>query len=534
MALASLQGQRSGSRFRSDDPLLVDDDRAMDASGAKEIEASDFFDFIENTFMERGDRRDIPAMNVNTIGEVPDSSWFQNRIGVRPMTADEVGRGPDRVASLSLDGWSVVAGKSEGLQQGFRMADPDGHLYQIEFDPPSNPEMATGAEMIGTAFYHAFGYHVVDVYLVEIDPARLVVSEKATIRDRETGKRRRYTRRDVDEVLKQSARLSNGRYRALASRFADGAPLGSFKYYGTRPDDPNDVFPHEHRRELRGNRVFAAWLNHDDSRGLNSLDMLEDAGGRKYVKHYMFDFGSIMGSGTSRAQTERAGNEYIFEWGPALATMASFGLYFRPWLLTDYPVVPASVGRFESRAFEPETWKPEYENTAFVLMQPQDAFWAARIVAQFTPDLVRAIVMRGRYSDPRAVDYLVKTLVERREKVLRRWLTAVNPIVDVALSIDGALAFSNAVERAGLEPEAARYRLQWFVFDNAAAVHTPEGAATEVPTASARAPGTLLASDSMIGVEIATLHAAHPTWTRPVRAYFRRSSTGWTTVGLER
>ena len=59
------------------------------------------------------------------------------------------------------------------------------------------------------------------------------------------------TRRDVDDVLRRGARLPNGRYRVLASRFADGAPLGNFRYYGTRPDDPNDIVPHEDRRELR-------------------------------------------------------------------------------------------------------------------------------------------------------------------------------------------------------------------------------------------------------------------------------------------
>ena len=61
------------------------------------------------------------------------------------------------------------------------MTDPHGQLYQIEFDPPSNPELATGAEIIGTAFYHAFGYHTVEVYLAELDPAQLVISDKATI-----------------------------------------------------------------------------------------------------------------------------------------------------------------------------------------------------------------------------------------------------------------------------------------------------------------------------------------------------------------
>ena len=49
--------------------------------------------------------------------------------------------------------------------------------------------MATGAEVVGTAFYHAFGYHTVDVYLAEIDPAALEISPEATIKDA-NGRRR--------------------------------------------------------------------------------------------------------------------------------------------------------------------------------------------------------------------------------------------------------------------------------------------------------------------------------------------------------
>ena len=45
-----------------------------------------------------------------------------------------------------------------------------------------------------------------------------------------------------------------------------------------------------------GERVYAAWLNHDDSRAPNTLDMLVAENGRSYLKHYMFDFGSVLGS----------------------------------------------------------------------------------------------------------------------------------------------------------------------------------------------------------------------------------------------
>ena len=129
----------AGPRFYPDDPIWIDDDRAFDASSVKALEDLNAYDFVVNTFMKPGERRDVRAMNVNTLDEVPDSSWFTNRIGRREMSMAEIVRGPDRIDSLSLDGWVVAAGKSTGVQPGFRMTDPAGHLYQVEVDPPSNP-----------------------------------------------------------------------------------------------------------------------------------------------------------------------------------------------------------------------------------------------------------------------------------------------------------------------------------------------------------------------------------------------------------
>jgi hypothetical protein len=535
-ALLLLAGTAPGSQrphFYSDDPIGIDDDMSLDASKVAPVEDSNGYDFIVNTFASPGVKHDLRAGNVNTIDEVPDSSWFTNRTGARRLSGDALVLGPDRVPAISLEGWKVSGGKSTGVQPGFRMTDPAGQVYQIEFDPPSNPEMATGAEIIGTAFYHAFGYHVVDVYLAELDPASLDIAPTARISDPLLGERRTMTRRDVDDVLRRAARLPNGRYRVLASRFAEGKPLGNFRYYGTRSDDPNDLVPHEDRRELRGARVFGAWLNHDDSRGVNSLDMLHTDGARRYVKHYMFDFGSIMGSGTVFAQRHRAGNEYIAESKPGWLTLVTLGAYTRPWMHITYPKVPPSVGRFEAAAFDPDRWRPEYPNPAFENMRPDDAFWAARIVARFSDADIRAIVAKARYSDPAATEYIAATLIERRNRVLRRWLTGANPLVGFVMSTDGTLTFDDAAVASGFASAPQSYRVRWTRFDNTTG---PVGDAVEmnVPAPSALAPPPIVSGASFIQVDLSADHPQFPSWRTSVTVHLKRVGEGWTLVGVQR
>jgi hypothetical protein len=515
-----------------DDPLQVDDDRALDAGKVEEIEGSNAFDFAEHTFFERGDRADIQAVNVNTIDEVPDSTWFTNRIGRRSMAMDEIVRGPNQLESLNVDGWPIVQEKSSGITPGYRVTDPEGRLYQLKFDPPEHPEMASGAEVIGASIYHALGYNVVQGYIVEVDPSKIVIAPTATTVDM-SGRKRSMTRDDVDRLLERAARLPNGKYRAMASRFAEGRPVGYFKYYGTRPDDPNDIHPHEHRRELRANRVFAAWLNHDDSRGLNTLDMLEGPPGRQYIRHYMFDFGSIMGSGSTMAQVPRAGNEYILEWGPALKTLVTFGLFVRPWITVDYWEGAKSVGRFESDFFDPLEWRPEYPNPAFENMRADDALWGARLVARFSDDAIRAVVAKARYSEPGAAEHIATTLIARRNKVLRAWLTAINPLADARLAADGTLTFRNEAADAGVAAAPREYRLSWAAFDNTAGTRTGESYEQQTTEPRAVAPEALRGG-AFVTVAVRTVHPDYPGWDSPVSFTFRRAENGWTTVGLDR
>ena len=59
---------------------MLEDPETQDASGVRPwTNGAD--DFLENSFFDAGERRDVRATNVNTLDEVPDSSWFTNRSG---------------------------------------------------------------------------------------------------------------------------------------------------------------------------------------------------------------------------------------------------------------------------------------------------------------------------------------------------------------------------------------------------------------------------------------------------------------------
>src|SRR6185503_1695499 len=136
---------------------------------------------------------------------------------------------------------------------------------------------------------------------------------------------------DVLPVLHRVARNSNGSYRVLASRLLPGKVLGGFKYFGTRPDDPNDVIPHEHHRELRALKVFAAWTNLTDMKAGNTVDTVVQENGKGIVRHYLQDVGSTFGDGAVGPHDYDEGWEYLFDAAPMKKRLVTLGFYIRPW-----------------------------------------------------------------------------------------------------------------------------------------------------------------------------------------------------------
>jgi hypothetical protein len=520
-------------KFYPDDPIQEDRDN-LPIEKPGEIELSATYDVLENTFGHHPDGAIPRAMNVNTLGEVPNSSWFTNRIGVRDMSLEELARGlnvagpPDRSGPLT-----ITSAKQGGITPGFVTRDIEGRVYYVKFDPKPHLNLSTGVDVIGKQFFHAMGYNVPENHIIYVRPDEFVIDPKAEVTF-PGGKRAPMDQAYLDFMLENAARRPGGQIRAVASFLMPGELLGPFRFIGTRGDDPNDIFSHQHRRELRGYRVFCAWLNHDDSRSINTMDTFIGEGDRGYVKHFLIDFGSILGSGSDQkrrvsAQNPRAGNEYFIEFEPALKTAYTFGIWERPWMKVKYPYPKyAEIGRIEAEFFEPDKWKSEYPNPAFERMLADDAFWAAKIVARFSDEAIRAIVHTGEYMDSEAERYLADVIIKRRDKVVAYYYRQLNPLDGFRVA-GSNLEFRNLGEEEGLAT-AEDYQYEWFAFDNRAQQLNPLG--EKAVTSKPAVPIPVTEADYLM-VRIRTRCQDEPLWQKSVDVYLR-SQSGRTVVGIER
>jgi hypothetical protein len=403
------------------------------------------------------------------------------------------------------------------------MKDANGTLYFIKPDPRSAPEISTSADAAGTRFFYALGYNTPENYIVNIDRKEITVAKDGTT-DGANGKPRQMTKQDVEKVLWRISRNADGKYRFVASRAVPVTPTGAFRYEGTRSDDPNDLVPHENRRELRGLQVFCAWLNHTDAKAGNSLDTLVEEGGVRYVRHYLIDFGAIFGSDSDMVKNASFGNDYIVPDGKeTIRRMVSFGFNPKPWETAKTPKI-RGVGRFHASAFEPEKWVSNFPNRAFLHRLPDDEFWAARQVMSFTDEEIRAIVETGQYTDPRAVDYIAKTLIERRNRIGRAYFSKVLPLDRFEVR-GNRLVFHDLSVDAGFVP-ARTYDVAWSRFDNATGTHS-----------ALRAKGLSLPPEALSappGQYYAARISAPGAAGRTVTVYLRTAGPGPQVAGIDR
>lgn len=445
-------------------PMWNDPDRRPFAQKPEEYESPFAWDAADQTVFRPISRFFAvdpadEAINVNALDEVPDSSWFTNRIGMHDMTVEQVAMGPcGGVAPLDPEGpWTVTGAKPSGANPGFVIEDAQGRTFLLKFDGLRQPERATTADVVVSRMYWSAGYFTPCNSIVYFDRRILRMGEDAESED-DAGRDVPMTRAHIDQVLSQGVRLDDGRYRASASLYLDGEPLGPWTYQGTRDDDPNDVVPHEDRRDLRGMYVLASWVNHFDSREQNTLaTWIEAENGRGgYVRHNVLDFGDSFGSlwdyeGISR----RLGHAYYLDLPYLLEDFATLGIVERPWDRARFGRAGEVLGYFDSERFVPDEWRPGYPNPAMARMSERDAAWMARIVARFDERHVRALVDQAQIQDDVVREELVRILLARRARLLRRWFGNVSPLTAPEVrSVRGEAAL--CLEDRAVSAEVAR------------------------------------------------------------------------------
>lgn len=464
-----------GQKFVADDPLEREP-RPRNAEKLANRKLSDIYDLFSLQFKDLGERQPkkgkgapIRAKGVNTLGEPLSRSWWDKRHYYKRMSLEELRRGPgDQSAPDMTARWTVVSAKSEGVTPGFVVLDSKKRRYFVKFDPLSNPEMATSADSISARLAYALGYHVPENYIVYFSEEQLVLGDNVELAD-SSGKKRKMTPRDVTEILLKVPVNKEGKYRATASLALPGKPIGPPRYFGTRADDPNDTIPHEHLREVRGLHVLCAWLGHDDSRAINNLDAVVTEDGAQFVRHFLLDFGSTLGSASQKPNSPRSG-DYFFGWSKSAKQLFTLGLAPPYWEFARYPDYP-SLGKIESKVFDPEKWLPEYPNPAFLNRLPDDEFWAAKQVMALTDEEIKAVVATGELSDKAAEGWLIKCLIERRDKIGRAYFAKVLPLDRFAIR-GGELVFEDLSQKHGLGGSGP-IQVSWSKFDNQAGTRAP-------------------------------------------------------------
>jgi hypothetical protein len=429
-------------RFANRPPVaVVDDRRDVPTPPAKRITDEDQYAFrvsfqqpIDNALDVKRHRH---ALGVNSIDEVPDSTWFTNRHGLTP---EQVARGPVTDESPELHTpWKVLRGKFGGASMGFIIVDARGVKYLLKVEAAEYPEALTGTEAVISRLLWAAGLNVPEDEVVYFTPEQLALEPGG-----------RVSAAQVNKILGKATRTADGRYRALASRWIEGTPLGAAPSDGVRGDDPNDRIPHERRRDLRGMSVFYAWVDMTDVWPGNFLDAWTEDHGRHYVLHYMLDFDSGFGLLAIRNRDLRLGHEYTLDWAAIGSSTSQLGFDERRWENRPRVNVPAVAMTFTAGDLDPGHWRAALQYTPFDEADRFDSFWGAKILAGFTRAQIRAAVESGRFTDQRTIDYLTDTLVARQHKIVAYWYGQVNPLDHFAVG-DG-LCFDDLAVAQGYVP----------------------------------------------------------------------------------
>ena len=384
------------------------------------------------------------AANANSLDEVADSSWFVNKPRGEGSHDDAPGActPADMLAEandVKPGEWVIDHGKDNGSTLGFRVNIPGKGKYMFKADDEGLPDRASAASVIGAAIYDEVGFNTSCEQIVLFKREQLTLAPGLKVTDNE-GISHPFDEEALDKALKSTTHHAGGMIRMQGSKWLPGETLGPFRYTGTRADDPNDVIDHASRRELRGSRLLAAWLDHWDAREQNSMDVWMSADSKTkdaspgHVVHYILDTSDTMGGAVGVDEmSRRLGHSYNFDLSDVGRSLFTFGIMEFPWDRAEKLPGREKFSYYSTREFDPGGWKPLYPNPAFLAMTERDAAWMARKLARFSREDILRIVKLGRWQDMGDVAFLTNTLEVRLHRIFVRYFSKLSPLGEVRL-----------------------------------------------------------------------------------------------------
>src|SRR5262249_37501972 len=164
LAILATHASAAAQRFFPDDPLEREP-TPLPAIDPGPRNLSFLLEAVSATFNRPGERHPLPdvvaSQGVNTMGDVLDGAWYVNRHGRARLSPGELQRGSGGASAPSMSApWRVLLMRSQNARPTIVFRDSNNQMYLLRFDPADASEMATGAEMIASRFFHALGYHV--------------------------------------------------------------------------------------------------------------------------------------------------------------------------------------------------------------------------------------------------------------------------------------------------------------------------------------------------------------------------------------
>ena len=389
------------------------------------------------------------ARDINSIDQVPASSWFIPRLGFETISEKEIVAGATELGPPKSPITIIKIRKKKDNPRLF-IRDVRNIYYLLKFDPFDYPCISTTTSFIVNRLFWSFGYHVPESHLFYLNKDEIQILQELNI-----------SKEDINKIFNKFASPVNDKYRSIAIRIIEGLPLGPAPEKGVRNDDPNDLFPHHERRVLRGLKVFCSFTNMCDISSGNIFDIYVGEENKGYIKHYLIDFDDSFGTHAARNQQLWAGFNHVFSIPQILKNFITFGLTIDEWERLK-ETQWKSVGTFEASAFNPVEWKETHSFAPIRYSQPSDDYWAAKILSELKEHHIKALIKAADYPEPAAADYIIQTLIERRAKIINHFYRDLSPL-EFIKNTNNSFTFQD-VSKLSLMPKPTntKYSVQLF------------------------------------------------------------------------